>query len=73
VRAVGAQIRGYADIGCGFWHPLGVSERRPTNSELRLQQVEELEQEEREERGILELFDDADEPLDRDPNSPEDR
>jgi hypothetical protein len=43
-----------------------VSERRPTNSELRLQQVEELEQEEREQRGILELFDDADEPLDRD-------
>ncbi len=43
-----------------------MSERRPTNSELRLQQVEELEQEEREQRGILELFDDADEPLDRD-------
>jgi hypothetical protein len=43
-----------------------VSERRPTNSELRLQQVEELEQEEREKRGILELFDDADEPLERD-------
>jgi hypothetical protein len=43
-----------------------VSERRPTNSELRLQQVEELEQEESEQRGILELFDDADEPLDRD-------
>jgi hypothetical protein len=43
-----------------------VSERRPTNSELRLQQVEELEQEEREERGILELFEDADEPLERD-------
>jgi hypothetical protein len=43
-----------------------VSERRPTNSELRLQQVEELEQEEREQRGILELFDDADEPLERD-------
>lgn len=46
-----------------------MSERRPTNSELRLQQVEELEQEEREERGILELFDDADEPLDRDSDS----
>jgi hypothetical protein len=48
-----------------------VSERRPTNSELHLQQLEEqeqLEQQEREERGILELFDDdADEPLDRDP------
>ena len=43
-----------------------MSERRPTNSELRLQQVEELEQEEREERGILELFDDADAPLERD-------
>ena len=47
-----------------------MSERRPTNSELRLQQVEELEQEEREERGILELFtDDADEPLGRDEDS----
>ena len=45
-----------------------MSERRPTNSELHLQQLEEqeqLEQQEREERGILELFDDADEPLDR--------
>ena len=46
-----------------------MSERRPTNSELRLQQVEELEQEEREERGILELFEDADEPLERDPHA----
>ena len=45
-----------------------MSERRPTNSELRLQQVEELEQEERAERGILELFADADEPLERDPD-----
>jgi len=46
-----------------------VSERRPSNSELRLQQLEELEQEEQaEERGILELFEDADEPLGRDPD-----
>jgi len=46
-----------------------VSERRLTNSELHLQQLEEQEhqeQQEREERGILELFDDADQPLDRD-------
>jgi hypothetical protein len=44
-----------------------VSERRPTNSELHLQQLEEQEQqEEREEKGILELFDDGDEPLARD-------
>jgi hypothetical protein len=43
-----------------------VGDRRPTNSELHLQQVEELEQEAREERGILELFEDADEPLERD-------
>ena len=50
-----------------------MSERRPTNSELRLQQVEELEQEEREERGILELFQDADEPLERDPERDADR
>jgi len=45
-----------------------VSERRLTNSELHLQQLEEQEhqeQQEREERGILELFDDADEPLER--------
>jgi hypothetical protein len=44
-----------------------VTERRPTNSELHLQQLlEEQEQQEREERGILEIFDDADEPIDRD-------
>lgn len=46
-----------------------MTDRRPTNSELRLQQLEEQEQEEREEhgeRGILELFDDSDEPLARD-------
>ena len=47
-----------------------MTERRPTNSELHLQQLEEqeqLEQQEREERGILELFhDEADEPLARD-------
>lgn len=43
-----------------------MSERRPTNSELHLQKLEEQEQEAREEKGILELFDDADAPLDRD-------
>lgn len=46
-----------------------MSERRPTNSELHLRRLEEEEQEERgerEERGILELFDDSDEPLARD-------
>jgi hypothetical protein len=45
-----------------------VSERRLTNSELHLQQLEEQEhlEQQREERGILELFDDADEPLERD-------
>ena len=47
-----------------------MTERRPTNSELHLQRLEEQEQqekEEREERGILELFDNAsDEPLARD-------
>jgi hypothetical protein len=46
-----------------------VSERRLSNTELKLQQLEELEQEEREEReerSILELFDDSDEPLARD-------
>jgi hypothetical protein len=44
-----------------------VSERRPSNSELHLQQLEEQEQQERGERGILELFDnEADEPLARD-------
>ena len=45
-----------------------MSERRPTNSELHLQRLEEEEQEEREEneRGILELFEDSDEPLARD-------
>jgi hypothetical protein len=45
-----------------------VSERRLTNSELHLQKLEDQEQEEqREEKGILELFDaDADQPLERD-------
>jgi hypothetical protein len=44
-----------------------VNERRLSNSELHLQQLEEQEQEERQERGILELFEDpADEPLERD-------
>ena len=43
-----------------------MSEKRPTNSELHLQQLEEQELEEREERGILELFDESDEPLARD-------
>ena len=48
---------------------IGVSERRPTNSELHLQQLEKQELEEtRDERGILELFDDADAPLERDPD-----
>jgi hypothetical protein len=51
-----------------------VSERRPTNSELHLQQLEEQEQEEaRDERGILELFDDADQPLERDADRDTDR
>jgi hypothetical protein len=43
-----------------------VSERRLSNSELHLQKLEEEEQEEREDRGILELFDDSDEPISRD-------
>jgi hypothetical protein len=46
-----------------------VSERRPKNSELHLRRLEEEEQEEREQddqRGILEIFDDSDEPLARD-------
>lgn len=34
----------------------------PTNAELRLQRLDEQEQQEREQRGILELFDEADEP-----------
>jgi hypothetical protein len=51
----------------GNWHPAGVSEKRPTNSELKLQQLEEKEEREAaEEKGILELFDAADEPLQRD-------
>jgi hypothetical protein len=44
-----------------------VTERRLSNSELHLPQLEEQEQEALQERGILELFtDDADEPLERD-------
>lgn len=44
-----------------------MTERRPSNSELHLQKLVEQEQQEREDRGILELFDEAaDEPLARD-------
>jgi hypothetical protein len=44
-----------------------VSEKRPTNSELKLQQLEEKEEREAsDEKGILEIFDEADEPLKRD-------
>lgn len=42
-------------------------EKRPTNSELKLQQLEEKEERDAaEEKGILEIFDEADEPLARD-------
>jgi hypothetical protein len=43
-----------------------VPERRPKNSELKLQQLEEEEREAAEEKGILEIFEEADEPLARD-------
>jgi hypothetical protein len=44
-----------------------VSERRPTNSELKLQKLEEEEERDTPEaKGILEIFDEADEPLARD-------
>jgi hypothetical protein len=43
-----------------------VPEKRPKNSELKLQQLEEEEREASEEKGILEIFDEADEPLARD-------
>jgi hypothetical protein len=46
-----------------------MSEKRPTNSELKLQRLEDEERGEREtpeEKGILEIFDAADEPLARD-------
>jgi hypothetical protein len=39
-----------------------VRERRPSNSELRLRRLARLEPAPEEERGILELFDDAGEP-----------
>ena len=46
-----------------------MTERRPTNSELKLQQLEDEERAASQEKGILEIFgdrDDADEPLVRD-------
>jgi hypothetical protein len=49
-----------------------MGEKRATNSELRLARLEEEEAQEREERGILELFDmsedipDEDAPIERD-------
>jgi hypothetical protein len=50
-----------------------VSERRPTNSELRLQQLEEAEREASENKGILEIFGrDEDEPLEREKRQPGD-
>lgn len=42
-----------------------MAERRPTNSEMRLRRVAEEEQSP-EERGILELFDEVEEPADED-------
>ncbi len=50
-----------------------MSERRPTNSELKLQQLEEEEREATDEKGILEIFDAADEPLARDEDRQPDR
>jgi hypothetical protein len=44
-----------------------MAEKRLTNSELKLQQeTEEEERKAAEEKGILEIFDEADEPLSRD-------
>jgi hypothetical protein len=44
-----------------------MTEKRPTNSEQRLQQeIEDEERETAEEKGILEIFDEADEALSRD-------
>ena len=44
-----------------------MTEKRPTNSELKLQQLEEKEERDAaDEKGILEIFDAADEPIQRD-------
>jgi hypothetical protein len=44
-----------------------MTEKRPSNSELKLQRLEENEEREAaDEKGILEIFDAADEPLQRD-------
>ena len=49
-------------------------EKRLTNSELKLQQLQEKEERDAsEEKGILEIFDEADEPLERDPDRQPDR
>ena len=46
---------------------MGMAEKRPRNSELRLQKLEPEEAERVDERGILEIFDrDEDAPLARD-------
>jgi hypothetical protein len=51
-----------------------VSEKRPSNSELKLQQLEEKEEREAaDEKGILEIFEEADEPLQRDTDCQPDR
>jgi hypothetical protein len=43
-----------------------MSERRPSNSELRLRRLASEEARDHEPSGILEIFDDADEPVDAD-------
>ena len=49
-----------------------MAERRPTNSELKLRRLEEEEPKPADDRGILELFEDEDEPLARDDSADED-
>jgi hypothetical protein len=50
-----------------------MSEHRPTNSELRLQQLEEAEREAAANKGILEIFErPEDEPLAREKRQPDD-
>jgi hypothetical protein len=47
-----------------------MGDRRPTNFELRMRRLEKQERARDEEHGILELFDEVDEPVRRDEDAP---
>jgi len=65
----------HLDVASLVGHPSGVTAKRPTNWERRLQELEEAEQRvQGKERGILEIFErDEDAPIARDTDEPAER